>query len=109
MDAIGKLAGSIAHDFNNQLVPILGYADMLADACDDKPELRGWATEIHRAATFASTLVNKLMVFGRKDPLQPVVLDIDGSPGKGLVGHTCRVEEAGREKLLRVGAGEIVA
>ena len=115
MDAIGKLAGSIAHDFNNQLVPILGYADMLADACDDKPELRGWATEIHRAATFASTLVNKLMVFGRKDPLQPVVLDIDKAVRElsgiviNLIGHgvTVDFEAAGEPLWIEAGPGDI--
>ncbi len=75
MDVVGKLAGGVAHDFNNQLVPILGYSDLLVNALSD-PRLREWAQEIHRASTYASTLVNKLLAFSRKEASVPVALDL---------------------------------
>ncbi len=76
MDVVGKLAGGVAHDFNNQLVPILGYSDLLVNALNDQPRLREWAQEIHRASTYASTLVNKLLAFSRKEASAPVALDL---------------------------------
>ncbi len=76
MDVVGKLAGGVAHDFNNQLVPILGYSDLLVNALNDQPRLREWAQEIHRASTYASTLVNKLLAFSRKEASVPVALDL---------------------------------
>lgn len=77
MEVVGNLAGGIAHDFNNMLVPIVVYSDLLARALQDQPTLHEWAREISRAGTLATTLVNKLLTFNRKDVRQPVTLDLE--------------------------------
>ncbi len=65
MEAIGQLAGGVAHDFNNQLGGILGYADLLSRRIDD-PGLRGYADGIIKAARRAAELTQKLLAFARK-------------------------------------------
>ncbi len=115
MEAIGKLASGIAHDFNNQLVPILGYSELLADALQDKPELREWALEIHRATSVASILVKKLLAFSRKGDDQPVILNLDDAVNDllgildKLIGDDIAVdfEPAGIPLRIKVGAGDI--
>ncbi|MGI9271074.1 MAG: hybrid sensor histidine kinase/response regulator [Woeseiaceae bacterium] len=115
MDVVGKLAGGVAHDFNNQLVPILGYSDLLATSLTSRPELRQWALEIQRAATSASTLVDKLLAFSRKEVLQPVNQDIDevvhnlsGILGK-LIGEDfiVTIQNPGSPLWVRIGLGDI--
>ena len=65
MEAIGQLAGGVAHDFNNQLSGIMGYADMLARELADE-RLRGFAEAIVRAATRSAGLTEQLLAFARK-------------------------------------------
>jgi len=65
MDAIGQLAGGVAHDFNNQLAGIMGYAEILATRLED-PALAGYAGNIVKAARRASDLTQKLLAFSRK-------------------------------------------
>ena len=115
MEAIGKLASGIAHDFNNQLVPVLGYSELLANALQDKPELREWALEIHRATSFASILVKKLLAFSRKDDDQPVILNLNDAVNDilgildKLIGDDIAVDfqPAGIPLCIKVGAGDI--
>jgi PAS domain S-box-containing protein len=65
MDAIGQLAGGVAHDFNNQLTGILGYADMLASQLSD-PTLIRYAENIIKASEHSAELTSQLLAFGRK-------------------------------------------
>jgi PAS domain S-box-containing protein len=65
MDAIGQLAGGVAHDFNNQLTGILGYADMLASQLSD-PTLLKYAQKIITASERSAELTAQLLAFGRK-------------------------------------------
>jgi PAS domain S-box-containing protein len=74
MEAIGRLAGGVAHDFNNILTAIHGYTGLLLDGLPDGA-LRTDAEHIRRAAARASALANQLLVFGRRQQVQPVVLD----------------------------------
>lgn len=70
MEAIGKLAGGVAHDFNNMLTAILGYASLIAeDAPPDSP-VREQAGQIRRAAESAGALTQKLLAFSRRQVLQ---------------------------------------
>ncbi len=75
MEAIGRLAGGIAHDINNMLGPILGYADMLADKEKD-PNLRRYAEVISRAARHAATLTSQILGFARKGKYVVTSVDI---------------------------------
>jgi len=77
MEAVGRLAGGVAHDFNNMLTAIMGYSElMLRDLKEDSP-LRRNASEIERAAYRAAKLTRQLLAFSRKQVLQPKVLDLN--------------------------------
>ncbi|HBC87743.1 MAG TPA: hypothetical protein DCZ94_12365 [Lentisphaeria bacterium] len=75
MEAIGQLAGGVAHDFNNQLAAIMGYAEMLADRLEDK-NLRGHAENIVRASRRASDLTRDLLAFSRKGKMRSIPVNI---------------------------------
>ncbi|NBB95190.1 MAG: PAS domain S-box protein [Planctomycetes bacterium] len=75
MDAIGKLAGGVAHDFNNQLSAVMGYADMLRMSLED-PELKTFAESILIASRRAGDLTKKLLAFARKGNYKSVPVDI---------------------------------
>ena len=71
MEAIGRLAGGLAHDFRNQLTVIDGYCQLLlAELNEDSPLYRP-LREIHRAAQSSTRLTNQLLVFSRKQLLHP--------------------------------------
>ncbi len=69
MEAVGQLAGGIAHDLNNMLSPILGFSEMLLDDLDENDERRLFANEIVGAGMRARDLVRKLLAFSRKQTL----------------------------------------
>ena len=75
MEAIGKLAGGVAHDFNNMLTAILGYASMIAEDAPPKSGIQQQAAQIRRAAESAATLTQKLLAFSRRQVLQANVVD----------------------------------
>jgi two-component system, cell cycle sensor histidine kinase and response regulator CckA len=73
---LGRLAGGVAHDFNNQLTSIIGYADLLLfDMREDDPA-RQDLVEIRRAAERAHLVTRQLSAFSRPHPPQPVVLNV---------------------------------
>jgi len=65
MDAIGKLTGGVAHDYNNMLSVILGYAELLKESLVDQPELANYAHEIYHASERGAKLTKKLLSFSR--------------------------------------------
>ena len=65
MDALGKLTGGIAHDYNNMLGVITGYAELLKDALDKQPKLARYAHQIHHAGVRSAKLTKKLLAFSR--------------------------------------------
>jgi len=65
MDALGKLTGGIAHDYNNMLGVVLGYSDILEDALKDQPKLVKYVREISRAGERGSKLTKKLLTFSK--------------------------------------------
>lgn len=70
MEAIGKLAGGVAHDFNNMLTAILGYASLLLEDAPPGSPVRDQADQIRRAAESAGKLTQKLLAFSRRQVLQ---------------------------------------
>jgi PAS domain S-box-containing protein len=76
MEAMGQLTGGVAHDFNNLLTPIVGALDMLQrKGIGDEREQRliGGAAQ---SAERAKTLVQRLLAFARRQPLQPIAVDV---------------------------------
>jgi two-component system, cell cycle sensor histidine kinase and response regulator CckA len=70
MEAIGQLAGGVAHDFNNILGAISGYADIIRQKYSQDPKLDKYASMILSAATRAADLTSKLLTFSRRGKLQ---------------------------------------
>ncbi|HEY1239371.1 MAG TPA: PAS domain S-box protein [Bryobacteraceae bacterium] len=93
MEAVGRLAGGVAHDFNNMLTVISGYNRMILDELSPLDPLRGYAEEILKAADRAGALTNQLLAFSRRQIIQPRVMNVNA-----VVGQT--------EKMLRRLLGE---
>lgn len=73
LEAVGRLAGGVAHDFNNLVMIIKGYSDLLLGTAD--PKERSYLEEIKNAGERASALTRQLLAFSRKQVLEPQVLD----------------------------------
>ncbi|MBR1299162.1 CHASE3 domain-containing protein [Bradyrhizobium sp. AUGA SZCCT0042] len=79
LDAIGKLTGGVAHDFNNMLTVITGTTERLVGALEDQPALRKTAELIDVAAERCIELIQHLLAFARRQPLQPRNIDVNGT------------------------------
>ena len=77
MEAIGRLAGGVAHDFNNILTAIGGYADLLLADLPADDTRRHDIEEIHLATERAAALTQQLLAFSRKQVLQPKVISLN--------------------------------
>jgi len=95
MEAVGRLAGGVAHDFNNMLTVISGYNRMILDELSALDPLRGYAEEILKAADRAAALTNQLLAFSRRQVMQPRVISVNS-----VIAQT--------EKMLRRLIGEDV-
>ena len=95
MEAVGRLAGGVAHDFNNVLTAIFGYADLMAEEVPPSSAARQDLDEIRKAAQRATALTGQLLAFSRQQVLAPVVLSMND-----LVGDV--------DKMLRRLLGEDV-
>jgi PAS domain S-box-containing protein len=77
MEAVGRLAGGVSHDFNNLLTAILGYADLLSLAIPEDNPLRRNTDEIKAAAQRGADLTRQLLALGRRQVLAPETLDLN--------------------------------
>jgi two-component system, cell cycle sensor histidine kinase and response regulator CckA len=82
MEAVGRLAGGVAHDFNNMLTVIAGYNRMVLDELSTLDPLRGYAEEILKAADRAAALTNQLLAFSRRQIMQPRVINLNAVIGQ---------------------------
>ena len=77
MEAIGTLAGGVAHDFNNILMVVTGYSSVLAEALCDNAQLHGHVEQIQKAGERATALTRQLLAFSRKQTIQPIKLNLN--------------------------------
>ena len=77
MEAIGQLAGGVAHDFNNPLMLIGGYSELMSAQVRENDPLRNHLVEIQKATARATSLTQQLLAFSRKQVLKPEVLDLN--------------------------------
>ena len=77
MEVVGQLAGGIAHDINNVLLAIVGYAELLNTRLGDDSEAREHLAGIERATDRATTLIRQLLAFSRRQVLRPEAMDLN--------------------------------
>ena len=77
MEAVGRLAGGVAHDFNNMLGVIIGHAELATRQIDPSHPLYLDLAEIHQAARRSADLTRQLLAFARKQIIAPRVLDLN--------------------------------
>jgi PAS domain S-box-containing protein len=77
MEAVGQLAGGVAHDFNNILAAIMMQADLAIDLLDQPSGARELLTDIKTATDRASNLTRQLLAFSRRQVLQTRVVDVN--------------------------------
>lgn len=90
LEAIGQLTGGVAHDFNNLLTVILGNAELLCEELESGHQPRLLAEMISMAAQRGAELTSRLLAFGRKQPLQPRLLELSDLIGgmEAMLGRT---------------------
>lgn len=78
MEAVGRLAGGVAHDVNNMLMIIGSYAQLLEDAKGDPEKSKRYTNQIKEAINKTASITRQLLAFSRKQVLEPAVLDLNG-------------------------------
>ena len=77
MESVGRLAGGVAHDFNNMLGVILGHADVVLEELEASHPLHDSIAEIHKAGQRSADLTRQLLAFARRQTVSPKVLDLN--------------------------------
>ena len=77
MESVGRLAGGVAHDFNNMLGVILGHTEMALDQVDPAVPLYASLQAVHQAGQRSAALTRQLLAFARKQTVAPRVIDIN--------------------------------
>ncbi|MBS1243165.1 MAG: sensor hybrid histidine kinase [Nitrospirae bacterium] len=103
MESIGRLAGGVAHDFNNILTAILSYAELSLMKLPEHDPLRGHLISIQEASEKAATLTHQLLAFSRRQVLEMKVVDLNDVI-RGLAKMLTRMIGEDMPLELRTGA-----
>ncbi|MBW2654456.1 MAG: response regulator [Deltaproteobacteria bacterium] len=77
MESVGRLAGGVAHDYNNMLSVILGFTDMAMEELDPTGKVYAKLKEVLTAARRATDITRQLLTFARKQTISPIMLDLN--------------------------------
>jgi len=77
MDALGKLTGGIAHDYNNMLGVVLGYSELLQSSLNEQPKLLSYINEIQHAGERGAKLTQRLLGFSRQKATEATEIDLN--------------------------------
>lgn len=77
MEAVGRLAGGVAHDFNNMVAIILGYSEMILEELDPQQPFYSDLQEIQNAGQRSADLTRQLLAFARKQTVTPRIIDLN--------------------------------
>ena len=78
IEALGKLAGGVAHEVNNMMTAVMGFGGFVLDGMPEDHPLRSDVSEMVKAATRAAGITRQLLAFTRQQVLQPTVLELNG-------------------------------
>jgi nitrogen-specific signal transduction histidine kinase len=112
MEAVGILAGGVAHDFNNILTTILGYSQIMALKLEDTHPMREMVNDIYDAAEKAAVLTRQLLAFSRRQVMEMRAIDLNTTITNiskmlgRLIGENIRLRLARSEPLGTVMADE---
>ena len=77
MESVGRLAGGVAHDYNNALSVIIGFTDLAITKVDPTGSLRAHLDQVLKAADHAANITRQLLAFARKQTIDPKVIDLN--------------------------------
>jgi two-component system, cell cycle sensor histidine kinase and response regulator CckA len=106
MEAVGQLAGGVAHDFGNLITAIMGYSDLVLRQLAEEDPRRGDVLEIKRTAERAGALTRQLLAYSRRQMLQPQVIDASVLVGdmaamlRRLIGEDIQLVTVAREEAF---------
>ncbi|HSE41367.1 MAG TPA: response regulator, partial [Acidobacteriota bacterium] len=110
IEAIGQLAGGVAHDFNNILMAITGFAELALAKLDTASPLRQSLAEILKSAEQGASLTQQMLAFSRRQIMQPRVIDLNAILGsmenflKRLLGEDIELYSVFQENLGKIKA-----
>jgi two-component system cell cycle sensor histidine kinase/response regulator CckA len=110
MEAVGRLAGNVAHDFNDLLGAIAGFADIAGPALQPGGPARERLEQMKKATERAVGLVDRLLAFGRRQSLTPKLLDVNAAIGelellvRGIMRDDVQIQLALEDGVARVKA-----
>lgn len=108
MESVGRLAGGVAHDYNNMLSVILGYTELAMRELDAGSPAYRDLEEVHKAANRSVDITRQLLAFARKQPIAPKVLDLNETIEgmlkmlRRLIGEDIELSWIPKAKLWRV-------
>jgi len=102
MESVGRLAGGVAHDFNNMLGVIMGYTELALTGLSPEDKLRTHLTEVQKAADRSAGLTRQLLAFARKQTVSPRVIDLNETV-EGMLNMLRRIIGEDIELIWRPG------